>query len=71
MKQGDFHAFPESVKTFQNEGTISKITGGDGVTRDKLEIPGSYRGHKGSYEFIKEPNGKINHRLFKPQKKKD
>ncbi|WP_208609892.1 hypothetical protein [Desulfofustis glycolicus] len=70
MKQGDFHAFPESVKAFQNQGKLSKITGGDGITRQKLEIPGIYRGNKGNFEFIKESNGKINHRLFKPQKMK-
>lgn len=69
MKQGDFHAFPESVKGFQQEGKVSTIIGGDGVSRKMLEIPGGYKGHKGNFEFIKESNGKINHRLFKPRKK--
>jgi filamentous hemagglutinin len=46
--------------------TVSKITGGDGVTRDMLRIPGGYRGKDGFFEFIKEANGSINHRLFKP-----
>lgn len=68
MKGGDFHSFPESVKGFQNTGKVSKLKGGDGVVRKKLEISGGYKGHKGKFEFIKEPNGKINHRLFKKTK---
>ena len=68
MKQGDFHSFPESVTGFQDAGKITEITGGDGVVRDKLEIPGNYRGHDGNFEFIKEPNNTINHRVFRPNK---
>lgn len=66
IKTGDLHAFPESVKAFQEAGQITKITGGDGVVRDMLKIPGEYRGKQGVFEFIKEPDGSINHRLFKP-----
>ncbi|MBV8619168.1 MAG: Ig-like domain repeat protein [Curvibacter sp.] len=66
MKQGDFHAFPESVKGFQDAGQLSKLTGGDGVVRDMLKIPGKYKGKEGMFEFIKEADGSINHRLFKP-----
>ncbi|MGH8601617.1 MAG: RHS repeat domain-containing protein [Gammaproteobacteria bacterium] len=66
MKQGDFHAFPESVKGFQEAGQLSKLTGGDGVVRDMLKIPGEYRGKEGAFEFIKEADGAINHRLFRP-----
>lgn len=66
MKKGDFHAFPESVTGVQDAGKVSKITGGDGIIRDKLEIPGNYRGKDGVFEFIKEADGSINHRLFKP-----
>jgi hypothetical protein len=65
-KQGDFHAFPESVKGFQDAGQVTKITGGDGITRDILKIPGEYRGKEGYFEFIKESDGSINHRLFRP-----
>ena len=66
IKIGDLHAFPESVKAFQGSGQLTKITGGDGVVRDMLKIPGEYRGKQGVFEFIKEPDGSINHRLFKP-----
>jgi RHS repeat-associated protein len=66
MKQGDFHAFPESVKAFQSSGETSVISGGDGILRGMLKIPGGYKGKEGVFEFIKEPSGVINHRLFKP-----
>ncbi|HHS9508757.1 TPA: hemagglutinin repeat-containing protein [Raoultella planticola] len=65
---GDFHSFPESVDGHAHQGTISIITGGDGVERLKLEISGSYRGREGIFEYIREPNGTINHRLFVPKK---
>lgn len=68
MKQGDFHSFPESVKGFQDAGKVSKLKGGDGVVRNKLDIPGGYRGREGKFEFIKEPDGTINHRLFRLDK---
>jgi filamentous hemagglutinin len=66
IKTGDLHGFPESVTTFQGAGQVTKITGGDGVVRDMLKIPGEYRGKQGIFEFIKESDGSINHRLFKP-----
>lgn len=66
MKRGDFHAFPESVKAFQGDGVISAIKGADGVTREMLSIPGSYKGKTGVFEFIKESDGTINHRFFRP-----
>ena len=66
MKKGDFHAFPESVKAFETDGYITTIKGGDGVTRQLLKIPGEYSGKKGIFEFIKETNGDINHRMFRP-----
>lgn len=66
IKQGDFHAFPRSVEGFQSAGKVTKITGNDGITRDILKIPGSYRNREGVFEFIKESDGAINHRLFRP-----
>lgn len=66
IKSGDFHGFPESVKNFQGDGHVTKITGGDGVVRDMLKIPGEYHEKQGFFEFIKEADGSINHRLFKP-----
>ncbi|WP_442604725.1 DUF637 domain-containing protein [Pseudomonas gingeri] len=66
IKGGDFHAFPESVITFQGAGTVTQLTGRDGIVRDILKIPGDYQGKEGVFEFIKEPDGSINHRLFRP-----
>ncbi|MGI8544185.1 MAG: RHS repeat domain-containing protein [Aridibacter sp.] len=64
MKTGDFHAFPESVRAFESAGRVTNITGGDGVVRQMLRIPGGYRNSNGFFEFIKEQNGNINHRFF-------
>lgn len=69
MKDNDLHSFPESVKSFTNSGKISELIGNDGIVRTKLEIPGTYKGKKGNFEFIKEPDGTINHRFFQPNPK--
>jgi hypothetical protein len=66
MQLDSFHSFPESVKAFQNDGYITIIKGGDGINRTQLNIPGSYKGYDGVFQFMKETNGLINHRLFKP-----
>ncbi len=63
---GEFHSFPESVAAFEDAGTISTVTGGDGVTRELLEIPGEYSGREGTFQFMKDPDGSINHRYFLP-----
>jgi RHS repeat-associated protein len=68
---GEFHSFPESVAAFESSGTVSTITGGDGQAYQMLEIPGSYQStggtwYNGSFQFIQDANGVINHRLFVP-----
>ena len=64
---GEFHSFPESVTAFESAGTVRNITGGDNVVRQVLEIPGSYgSGGNGGFQFIKNADGTINHRLFVP-----
>lgn len=69
MAQGDYHSFPRSVEAFGGNGKITKFKGGDGVFRTKVEIQGSYKGKKGVFEYIIEPDGvTCNHRLFKPFK---
>lgn len=65
MELKDFHGFPESVKAFEKNGVILPLKGGDGIMRMKLKIPGTYKARNGFFEFIKEPNGEINHRFFK------
>ncbi len=64
MRSGDFHSFPENIKAFEHDGVVSEIIGSDNVKRLKLEISGSFKGKKGHFEFIKESDGSINHRLF-------
>jgi filamentous hemagglutinin len=66
MKQGDYHSFPESVRALQDAGVRLSFRGADGRCREMLAIPGEFRGVKGVFEFIKEADGMINHRLFRP-----
>lgn len=65
---GEFHSFPESVRAFESAGSVRSITGGDGIVREILEIPGSYSGRDGLFQFIKNQDATINHRLFVPNK---
>jgi hypothetical protein len=64
---GDYHGFPQSVDAFSGTGTVSALVGGDGITRWKLTIPGTYDGKSGVFEYIRNPDGSINHRLFVPR----
>lgn len=66
MKHNDYHSFPPSVEAFEKDGIIKNIIGGDGKNRLMLEIRGNYKGKNGVFEFIKEQNGEINHRYFRP-----
>lgn len=65
---GDYHAFPQSVDALAKDGTVTSLVGGDGVTRLKLTIAGEYNGQAGVFEYIRDPDGSINHRLFVPKK---
>ena len=62
-----YHGFPRVVDNYGRYGKVSRIVGGDGITRTKLEIIGSYRGLDGVFEYIIEPNREIKHRLFRPR----
>ncbi|MDY6013158.1 MAG: hypothetical protein SPJ33_09665, partial [Clostridium sp.] len=67
--QADYHGFPESVDGFGACGKITNITGGDGIVRKQIEIPGSYMGKEGVFQYIIEADGvSCNHRLFVPNK---
>ena len=68
MEFGDYHSFPQSIDAFGGSGKVSKIVGKNKVIRTRVEISGSYRGKKGIFEYIIEPDGvTCNHRLFKPK----
>ena len=67
MKLGDYHSFPESVSSFEMDANVTSIVGGDKIIRTKIEIPGSYMGKEGVFQYIIEPDGiTCNHRLFVP-----
>jgi hypothetical protein len=59
---------PSVPKNWQNFGTIGGVIGGDGLLYEQLDIPGSYQGKSGTFEFMKDTKGEINHRVFKPTK---
>lgn len=65
MLQGEYHSFPDIVEYFEANGVKSTKIGGDGMYYQWLEIDGSYRGHDGTFEFIKDKDGIINHRFFR------
>ncbi len=59
------HAFPKSVDGFATEfGSFSTKIGADGKIYNWLEMNGSYRNRVGTFEFIKDVDGIINHRYF-------
>jgi hypothetical protein len=62
----DNHGFPLEVDNSAGLGRQTTIKGGDGVSRTKVELDGSYNGQQGRFEWIVEPNGTVNHRLFVP-----
>ena len=66
MLLNDFHRFPENVKAFEEMGKVTWRRSGDGIFRKWIEIPGGYKGKEGFFEFLVEPNGTINHRIFNP-----
>ncbi len=60
-----FHAFPKSVDGFATKfGKWSTKVGNDGKTYQWLELSGSYKGKSGTFEFIRDADGVINHRFF-------
>ena len=61
-----FHNFPESVMAFEDEGTVTTIQSAGGTTSQMLQIPGSYMGKEGVFEFIKTHMNEITHYLFNP-----
>lgn len=59
------HSFPLSIDGVASKyGKWSKRIGGDGEPYQWLEIEGRYGGKTGTFEFIKDSKGVINHRFF-------
>jgi hypothetical protein len=60
-----YHAFPKSIDGYAAEfGQWSTKVGADGKVYQWLEMPGNYGGKTGTFEYIKDANGIINHRFF-------
>ena len=60
-----FHGFPKSVDGYATKyGQLSTLIGADGKVYQWLKKDGSYGGKIGTFEFIKDANGVINHRFF-------
>ena len=67
MSMNDNHGFPDIVDNYGSHGTITQFTGGDGQPYTKIQIPGSYHGHNGVFEYIYDSAKVCNHRYFKIQ----
>ena len=65
MNRNDLHSFSDLVTNYAELGKVTSIRGGDGIVRQRLEIPGGYKGQEGAFQFIKEADGLITHRFFK------
>jgi filamentous hemagglutinin len=64
----DYHGFPDIVDNFGSLGTVKPLVGRDKIVRTLIEIPGSYKGKNGVFQYIIEPDGRTcNHRLFVPK----
>jgi hypothetical protein len=61
-----FHNFPKEIDNFAGLGKKTEIVGGDKIARTKIVLEGEYAGRKGTFEWIIEPDGSINHRKFEP-----
>jgi RHS repeat-associated protein len=63
---GEWHSFPESVKSFVTPGDVSTEVGGDGGVYTHVRIPGGYGDDEGVFHWIIDNEGVINHRQFEP-----
>lgn len=64
-----FHSFPKSVDGYATKfGQWGTKVGEDGKVYQWLQMPGSYGGKIGTFEYIKDANGMINHRFLKISK---
>lgn len=59
--------FPRHIDSIATKNDVSKMTGGDGTVRTLVEMQGNVNGKPDVFQYIIEPNGTINHRLFMPK----
>jgi RHS repeat-associated protein len=70
MKDGKdkLHSFPEMVNHMATKyGKVTTKLGADGKKYNWLEMKGSYKGITGTFEYVKDSAGKINHRMLNPK----
>ena len=56
--------FPSLVDGQPDAAKLKTITGGEGIDRAKVELPGSINGKDGNFSWIIEPDKSVNHRQF-------
>lgn len=64
-----YHNFPTVVDNYIDASNTTYITGGDGVLRYQVQIPGTINGTRGVFDYIIDLNGWCNHRCFKKEAK--
>ena len=69
-KVDPFHSFSDIVDNYAQFAKKSPLKGGDGITRLKLELPGSLNGRDGIFEWIVDPRSEygVTHRFFRVAK---
>jgi len=60
-----YHAFSKEADLFAKYGKNEEKVGNDGIKRNWIELEDSYKGQKGIFEYIIEPDNTINHRFFR------
>ncbi len=65
LKDDLFHSIPANyVDDIQNNATVFRITGGDGLDRTLIQMPIQHNGHLGRVEWIVNDVGEITHEWF-------
>ncbi|MBY8852168.1 hypothetical protein K7G98_29440, partial [Saccharothrix sp. MB29] len=64
IHSGDDHGFPMVVDQLPTMRDTSILKGGDGIPRLYVKLPGQINKSRGTYHWIVEADGSINHRFF-------
>jgi RHS repeat-associated protein len=64
MALGDYHSFPELVKNTVTPENVSQEFGDDGELYTHVRIPGTFGETEGTFHWIIDDEGVINHRMF-------
>ncbi len=64
IKSGDNHGFPAQIDAMPTMRDTSMVRGGDGISRLHVKLPGSVNGSRGTFHWIVEADGSVNHRFF-------